>query len=121
MTVRSLFLPVAAAAALSVCAVAFSVPPAIAQTDTWQPYSWLTERCRDDACATYRCNDSGCTRIAPWRYGGADAGYFTDRSYDGYHAENTTRFDRCFGQRCATFRCDGNGDRCTRVGAWRYR
>jgi hypothetical protein len=115
MNHRNLILPLAGAAALSLSAVAFSVPEASAQ-----PYTWLTDRCHGDACATYRCDDYGCTRIAPWRYGGADAGYYTDRSYDGYRQENTTRFDRCFGSRCATFRCDTNGDRCTRVGQWRY-
>lgn len=118
MTKPQQILPISSAiAALALSAAAFSAPQASAQ-----PWTWLTERCHGDACATYRCNDGGCTRIAPWRFGGADAGYFTDRSYNGYaYEEGATRFDRCFDSRCATFRCDSNGDRCTREGAWRYR
>ncbi len=115
-TVRRLLAPSAAIAALALSVAAFSAPPAVAQ-----PWTWLTERCSGDACATYRCDDDGCTRIAPWRHGGVDAGYFTDRSYDGYVDENATRFDRCFDNRCAVFRCDLNGDRCSREGPWRYR
>jgi hypothetical protein len=115
--ISRLIIPAAAIASLTLTTAALSVRPAVAQ-----PYTWLTERCRGDACATFRCDDDGCTRIAPWRHGGADYGYFTDRSYTGYDAENgATRFDRCFDNRCATFRCDLNGDRCTREGAWRYR
>jgi hypothetical protein len=114
-TIGRLLIPGAAIAALSVSATALSVQPAAAQ-----PWTWLTERCRADACATYRCDDDRCTRIAPWRYGGVDAGYYTDRSYSGFGDENVTRFDRCFNNHCAVFRCDLNGDRCRREGPWRY-
>ncbi|HEY3811599.1 MAG TPA: hypothetical protein VGL66_00110 [Caulobacteraceae bacterium] len=117
MTNLRLLSAAAAIAALGLSSTAIGAHRAEAQ-----PWTWLTEHCNGDACATFRCDHDGCTRIAPYRFGGTDYGYYTDRSYNGYASDNNaTRFDRCFGDRCATFRCDLNGDRCTRTGAWRYR